>query len=584
MNKSVLLSIAILIALGFALYANSLRGEFVWDDDFFIKNNPQIKDLSRIPQLFIAATDAGAGSKYVFYRPLQMFAHMLTYRAAGLNPVGYHLLSIIFHITTGLSLFWLVTLLFRDTLLALFSGILFITHPIHTEAISYVSGFTDPLMATFLLLAFVLYIKGLRSYKFFPYVLMLFSYTLALLAKESAIIFPGLLLIYHISFKEELKVNRLVPIAGIASLYLIIRLTVLQHMFPGLAKASTFFQRVPGFFVAITGYFKLLFLPFDLHIEYGRKLFTFAESGAIIGLLITLFLLIYAFKAWKKGGRPLLPFSLLWFFIALLPTSNLYPINYFMAEHWLYVPSMGLFIIAGSLLASLFRKRGYGTFALVVLLGTSFFYSTLTIKQNTFWRTPLALYEHAIRYVPDNVKINNNLGFAYHVAGKYAAARKALERAIAIDPNYEKSYNNLGLVCADTEKIVEAERLFRRAFDINPEYPEAHYNLGTLLDETGRREEAKLEYEKAIELKPNYSEACNNLGNILSARGDKERAFSLYKKAAGFNPDNPEAHANLSLIYIRKNKYDLAIKHYDKAASLGYEDPALLEALKPHRK
>lgn len=151
-NKVVLLSIALIIILGFIAYGNSLNGKFIWDDFNLVRDNRHIRNSSNITGIFTQDIGAGAAEKYNFYRPLQMFTYMIDYSLWKLNVKGYHLTNTILHILAALVIYWLIDILFRDNLLSLFTSLFFVACPIHSEAVSYISGRADSLVTLFMLL------------------------------------------------------------------------------------------------------------------------------------------------------------------------------------------------------------------------------------------------------------------------------------------------------------------------------------------------------------------------------------------------------------------------------------------------
>ena len=156
---SSLLPLILITVLGFAVYGNAINGAFLWDDQLLIKDNQYIRDYSYLGQIFSSDTEAGAGEQSGFWRPIQIFTYTIEYSLWQLNASGYHLTNIILHILVALSVFWLVNILFDNQRLALFTGLLFVAHPIHTGAVAYISGRADSLAALFMLLCFVFYSK-----------------------------------------------------------------------------------------------------------------------------------------------------------------------------------------------------------------------------------------------------------------------------------------------------------------------------------------------------------------------------------------------------------------------------------------
>jgi tetratricopeptide (TPR) repeat protein len=565
-NKNTTFIAALLIAIwGSLLYSNSLNGKFIWDDNDLVKNNVYIKSWSNIGKIFTKNIREGARREGNFYRPLQMLSYMVDYSLWKLNTVGFHLTNIILHILVALCVFWLIHLLWGKWLLSLFTGFLFAIHPIHTEAVSYISGRADPLAALFILLCFIFYIKNLSKNHLTFFIIIVATYISALLSKESSLIVPLLLLIYHYVFRRKIKSHFFILLA-ISLAYILLRVTLLKSTLPEIELSSTLLQRVPGFFVAVTNYIRLLLLPFNLHMEYGNKLFSFPEPKAIVGAIIIFFLTFSALK--KKKYNPLFSFSILWFLTALLPVSNLYPVNAYMAEHWLYIPSIGIFTVAGGYFWWLYENKKLKIPAVSFLIVLSVFYSYLTIKQNIYWKEPLTFYERTLRFTRDSPKVYNNLANIYRDIGKKEEAIKFIKKAIEIDSQYPETYYNLGNVYYDVGENEEAIESYKKAIELNPNYAEAYNNLAIVYNDIGKNEQAIELLNKAIKLNPNYAEAYNNLGNVYYHIGRKEDAITFLKKAIELNPHYPEAYNNLGNAYYDRKKIEASIAAYKKALEL----------------
>ena len=561
-KRDIFISLALIIILGFAVYANSIKGEFIWDDEFLVQDNVYIRNWSHISKLFTENIGAGAGEIFHFYRPLQMITYMIDYSIGGLNAKIYHFTNILLHISAALAIFWLMNILYKDNFLSLFTGILFVVHPIHTEAVSYVSGRADSLAALFTLLCFIFYIKYLNSESKSATILTVSSYVLAILSRENSLILPVLILLYHYAFKEKIRIKRFLPILSITFIYILLRFTAINVLLPHTSSISKLLQRIPGFFVAITNYIKLLFLPFHLHMEYGKNLFGLNNARAISGILIFFFLLFYAFK--KRKGDNLIFFSVLWFFIALLPQSNIYPINAYMAEHWLYLPSIGFFLILARAFSFLY-KRGSRIVAALSIAGLLAFYSYLTIRQNEYWQEPISFYEMTLKYAPHSTKVYTNLGTAYSDIGKKKEAIELYKKALEINPESAKIYNSLGTVYSNIGKKYEAVEAYKKAIEIDPRDAKACNNLGNVYNEIGKKEEAIPLYEKAIEIDPVYIKAYSNLGGLYLGTGKKEKAILLFKKVIEIDPGNAGSYNNLGIAYIDIGKNEEAIPMFKKA-------------------
>ncbi|RKY42234.1 MAG: hypothetical protein DRP85_03395 [Candidatus Makaraimicrobium thalassicum] len=580
-KRTILVSVVLIVILGFAVYGNSLDGEFLWDDTSLVKDNLYIRNCSRIGKLFSGHISTKSVN-FRFYRPFQMISYVMDHSLWKADARGYHLTNLLLHIAVALAVYWLVNILFKDILLSFLTGIFFLVHPVHTEAVSYISGRSDPLAALFMLLCFIFYVKGINTGRTKFFFLAIPAYAGALLSREAGLILIILLLLYHFAFKKEIKLKGFLPLLGVTFVYIALRLTVLKGLVAAPAASGRFFQRLPGFFAAITEYTRLMALPFHLHMEYGAPLFELNAPEVIAGVLILSFALACALK--KRTGNRLVFFSIFWFFVALLPVSNLYPVNAYMAEHWLYVPSIGLFLLLAKGLSYLYRRGKSRVISAGLITGILIFYSSLTFRQNTYWREPAAFYERTLRYVPDSPRLYANLGKIYRSTGRKEEAIALFEKAVELNPDFPEAYNNLGNAYSDAGRKEKAIALLKKAVTINPDYAEAYYNLGNAYNDTGRKKEALASFRKAIEANPDFSEAYNNLGKAYADTGRKEEAITFLEKAVTIDPDYAMAHNNLAVIYYDMGEYALAVKHSDMALKLGSKvHPGFLRHLEPHR-
>ncbi|UCC94799.1 MAG: tetratricopeptide repeat protein [Candidatus Omnitrophota bacterium] len=614
-NKYIPLIVIVLV--GFTVYANSLRGQFIWDDEKIVKDNIYIRDFSYLSKIFTTHMTAGAGGREVFYRPVQTFTYLLDYSLWKLNVVGYHLTNTLLHIAVALTLYWLMVLLFGDRILSFLTSIFFVIHPIHTEAVAYISGRADSLAALFMLLCFIFYIKYLDKKSTLVYILMLSSSVCALFSRESTLVLPALLLLYHYTSKKKLVPYPFFSLVGTSLIYILLRVTLLKHLLFHGQVQGTLIQRIPGFFVALTNYLKLLILPSPLHMEYGNSLFSLADPRAIIGVLILVCGLSYIYKVRKKNAFVF--FAGAWFFINLSLHSNLYPVGAYMAEHWLYLASIGFFLIVSKYLSSCYRKENFRFATTIVIIILVCIYGTLTIAQNKYWREPRSFYERTLRYAPQSERMYNNLGFSYRAIGRYQDALSSYKKAIELNPKYATAYTNLGLAYYDLGNYQEAVSSYKKALELSPSDARTYNNLAVAYHKLGRNEEAIMAcnkaleinpnfvdtynnlallyylngrykkaipiFEKAIKLNPYFAQAYYNLGNVYRAVGDDREAITLYKRAIEIDPNYTKVHRNLAVTYFNIQEYDLAIKHCDRAVELGYKvSPKLLGMLEPHRR
>ena len=606
------LSIALIAILGFLAYGNSLKGEFLYDDEYLVKSNTYITDWSNTGRIFTEYIGAGGGIDFRFYRPVQILTYLVDYSLWKLDARGYHLTNILLHIGAAVCVFLFFIIIGAGWPSSFTGAVLFLLHPIHTEAVSYISGRADCLALIFIILALIFYIRAVRTDKPFFYIVMFLGYLLALLSKESALVFPALALIYHYALREKLKIKPFFCILLATILYAGLRLSVLQGS-PIKIAPQPFFERLPGFFAAITSYTKLLLAPFGLHMEYGIKTFRFTDPQSILGIAIFVSAIAYAVRIRKTNG--LISLGLLWIFVAILPVSNvIYPVNAYMAEHWLYVPSVGFFLSLAIFLQYI-RKR-FAIFFMVVILALPVFYIYLTVKQNGYWQDPMTFFKRTLQYSPYSYRVYNGMGVKYDEAGDKDMALAAYKRSIELNPQNAFALNNLGQLYISMGRNEEAEAVIRKAMDIEPGSAFMPNSMGKLYSAMGKYEEAIRYFKKAIELNPGYSVAYNNRGGIYcllgrygeaveflnkaikinpssagpyyynlgvaySGMNKPDDAIAAYEKAVSFDQKDPDTHYNLAVLYYRSNRMDKASRHFGIAAGLGRRlEAGMLVALK----
>ena len=486
---------------GFFVYANVLASKFLFDDIGLIQDNVFIKNFSLWPKLFTQSIWAGAGVKNSFfvYRPLQMSIYLIDYHLWRLNPLGYHLTNIMFHVFAALVLFRLILTLFGNRTWAALTAFLFVVHPIHTEAVAYCAGLADPLVAFFLFLSLLLYVKALNDKKPVFYWTMGIFYLLALLSKEYGLVLLALVSVYHYVFKKRFETQAVLVLAVFSTAYIVLRFCAARGFIaPPPAVRADFFERLPGVFVSIAAYLRLLLFPVHLHMEYGASLFSLADPAALLGCALTAMWLIYTFRSRNK--KPWLVFSTLWFFLALVPVSNLFPINAFMAEHWLYVPSVGFFLIAAKILTDFYENKSTRTVSILCALSILTVLASLTVRQNYYWKDAVTFYNQTLKYTPDASRDYNNVGVEYKNQGKTQEAITAFQKAIEIYPKYVEAYNNLGSVYQDAGQNDKAIEYFSKAVEIKPDFAAGHHNLAIAYYYSDQPALAANHFKKAKEL------------------------------------------------------------------------------------
>ena len=592
------LHILLIAVAGLLIYSNTFHVPFLWDDRTSIVENPVIKSMENF---FLNAK----GYEYNPRRFIGYLTFALNYFIGGLDVTGYHVVNLAVHILNALLVYTLILLTFRtpqmkDCSLAPFSGLLalcasllFVVHPLQTQAVTYIVQRLTSLTAMWYLLSLCLYagwrLAGDRSpshgRKALPlYVLSLITIILAMKTKEIAFTLPVIVVLYDFFFFRERKPLWLVPVL---LTLLIIPVSMLNLEKPAgmilsdvsqvtrvQAQTSRWVYLMTQFTVIVT-YIRLLLLPIDQNLDYDYPLahgfFTLPVLLSFAVLLSLVLLAAYFFvRSGRKdeGSRPelrLVSFGIFWFFITLSVESSIIPIVDPIFEHRAYLPSVGFFIAVATGLFLVMERvnnrrvvhvtAGVVVVIVLVLGGT-------TYARNRVWQDETRLWEDVVNKSPLKARPHFNLAVAYTKERRTEDAVREYEKAIEIDPDHFKARNNLGLDLARLGRTKEAIQEYVKAIGINPDYPEAHYNLGIAYASQGRREDAIREYEKAIEKNPDYFEAHTNLGVMYATLGRTEDAVREYTRALQINPGYLIAYYNRGLAFSSLGRYKDAEKDF----------------------
>ncbi|MDP3734948.1 MAG: tetratricopeptide repeat protein [bacterium] len=491
--------ILILILVGTALYAPTMNNPLFWDDDDWIVNNPAVHELSWSHAKFLFSHDvlAGVGARSNYYRPVLMLSFAINWALGGRTPWGYHLVSNGLHIANAVLIFLLLDALLKNRRQAALAALLWLVHPLQTEAIAYIAGRGDPLSVFFMLSAILLW---LRTDRFRYWALP--CAVLATLSRETAVLLPGYMVVVLLAslyraeplsraFGKALKATW--PFVAIAATYTLLRLTILdfQNTLNWYQYANVYTEHITvrtwTFLQALWTYLRLTIVPLDLHMERTIPVLTTPWYWSVAGgsaLLLSLAALI-----WRDSlrGRRLWFFGAAMFLLPLVPSSGIIaPINALIYEHWLYLSLLGFAAIVavyGIRLYDWLYVRRRALAYLVCALGVAYvgFFNVQTVRRTILWGSPEQFYLQIISYVPDNARVLNNLANIYAARGDEKATEYYLRRAMEADPSQPAPYHNLGNLIRDRGRDQEAAGLYRQAISVDPLFHYAYRNLAALL-------------------------------------------------------------------------------------------------------
>jgi len=626
------------------------------DDPEYITENGHIQNGITIEGLRWAFTTGHAAN----WHPLTWISHMLDIQFFGLNPSGHHLMNLLFHVANVLLLFFVLNRMTGALWQSAFVAALFALHPLHVESVAWIAERKDVLSTFFWMLTLVAYGYYAGNPRLRNYLPLVVFFALGLMAKPMLVTLPFVLLLLDYwplgRFEQEQpavasqtvkgslvstgrkkgKAGKHAPkiAAEVQELpnrkfqWASVRPLVLEKIplfgLTALACAATYLAQrkagaiittesyAPGMRIAngLVSYFIYVIktiLPDNLAVFYPHP--GLRPLGQVLGAV--LFLIAVTFGVIRAARRfPYLPVGWLWFAGMLVPVIGLVQVGaQAMADRYMYIPSIGLFIMAAWGIPETCKKRRYGKEALAVCSTLCLlWFFILTRTQVGYWRDSIALFDHTLNVTRNNFYIRNNRGHSLAMLGNQAEAIEDFDRAIEINPDYAEAYNNRGIVynamgkhtraVEDFDRATEidpgnahaynnrgsaymalgnpqqAVKDYNRAIEIDPHYADAHYNRGIFYQSIRMYRQAIEDYDKAIENDfPNLAEILCNRGAAYGQAGDKVRAIQDYDMAIGVNPEYAKAYFNRGLAYGELGNPAQAIRDYDKAIAINPEYP-----------
>lgn len=504
--------------LAISVYWNSLSGSFFWDDTFLIADNEAVKSLSfHSIKAFFIDRNAYPSAPGEIYKPLYLFSFALNYRLNGLNPMGYHATNLLVHLANSLLFYLLLIRLTDNARLSLISSLIFALHPIHTESVSWIKGRDDLLALLLMQLSLLAYIIGSDINRKILYIcLSIVAYIMALLFKEMAVTFPGILLLYDLLLKGgKPHISRYIPYLIITLLYLSLRTYVLgqiagtERWTGGITETTYTIIKSIGFYI------KLLLLPINLCSDYGSYPFT---NNPDIGVVLSAFAIaVFCLILYGIRKRRIVIFAILWFFLTLLPVLNIIPIKIGIAERYLYIPSIGFSVLIGFVLERSWVNKGIVMFFITAFV--LIFYSIGTLNRNEVWSDNSKMLKDTIDKFPGNARSHYNLGNLYKDRAEWDLALHHWKEATKFNPNHSEAHNQLGNLYLMKGEYILAHKEYEEALKINPNNIETYYNMAITLESLGNTAEALKYYKSFLNMAPERLKA-----NIIQA---KKRIYAL---------------------------------------------------------
>ena len=550
-------AIAIVIAAALLVYANSLWNGFAYDDVHIIYQNDRVHQLRDLGRIWLTPYWPAFGTQLGLYRPFAIFAFAIEWAIGGGQPWVFHLANVLLHAAVSLLAFLLIEKLFTARA-AVAGALIFAIHPVHTEAVANVVGQNELWAAIGVLGACLIYVsrpEGVAvSWKRGIPILLL--YAMALLAKESAVVLPGLLVLLDF-VQGRVQPNReslLRYARGIALLiaafisvllaYLVQRHAVLGNLAgtdaaPGLPYLREE-HRVLNAFRAWPEFIRLSIFPLDLSVDYAPGVILPSES---ITPMVLLGMVLVAATVGLMLATPWAPRAGLaagWFLITLLPVSNFFfPIGVLIAERTLYMPSLAVCFLAGFAWEALARpevqretrRLAYGLAVVIVL-----FFSGRTVLRNPSWDNLGAVWKSLIRDHPESYRAQWITAINAWSAGQHELAEKYFQLAYRIWPRDSQMLSEFANFYISQRKYDEAIRLLEQSRAMTAFVPRTHELLAYAYLHAGKTDEAMSSAQRAAEMRGMHPAITYGvIAGVHERRGEFAQAVGAWQRVVASN-------------------------------------------------
>ncbi|KZS41286.1 hypothetical protein AWE51_23055 [Aquimarina aggregata] len=603
-------------------YLNHFDNSFHFDDFHTITENPNIKSLKNIPSFFTDGRTISSLPQNQTYRPIVTTSLAIDYWLGGGYKVFYfHLVSFILFLLLGVLIFFFTLKILDLTFynnhnyyIAAGITLWYVLHPVMAETVNYIIARSDLQSTFFVVLAFVIYQHSSTAQKYHLY---LIPVAIGTLSKPTTIMFAPLLVCYVFIFEEKMSfltlfskkhLNTFIKMAKkvAPSVLFCSLLFVFHHMMTpetfstGSSKTYNYLITQP---YVVSYYFGSIFFPIHLSADTD---WTMLESiwsfKFLIGFLVLLALIVIAIFSSKTKKYAPISFGILWFLIALAPTSSIIPLAEVMNDHRMFFPYVGLIISTGYTIGLVLQylKEKYQLINIHIITCTAIIlsiYAFGTYQRNKVWHNEESLWKDVTIKSPKNGRGLMNYGLTLMAKGDYDTAESYFKSALKLLPYYHSLYINLGILNNAKGNASEAEKHFKSAIKHGANFYTSWFYYGRFLSQKGRANEAITKLSKATELSPFHMETryllmdnyltiedWSSLKKIavstlkidesdtksqifLQSSIDKKSALETEEAAISKNP-TAEKYLDLSLKYYQKKHYKKSIEIANKVIAI----------------
>ncbi len=581
--NSHLFACALIVLMSVCLYRTALQGDFIWDDrDLIVAQAGYLNDWKNLYRVFVNPMFG----EIHYYRPVLTVSFIVDYQFWGTNPFGFHYTNLILHIVNGILVYLFAFSLFKKRSIALFTSLLFATHPVQSEAVAWISGRNDLLLTLFALIGIIAHLRFTRCHgwsKQLAYAGCLLAYGGAMLTKESAIILPLLFVLIDYFYPGGKKsiTRYYAGIVLVSIIYYFAKAAVVGDMGIEL-RGRELLPVISGVIVTYAYYFRMLIFPFFQSAVPDIFGSAFDDQFFIISSFCLIFCLLLLAFVCRKMFKDI-SYVVLWIIISLIPVCGIVPLSLPALEHRLYLATVCFSMmlpLAADRLSCIQTKTNKinkaKAIVFVIVPAVLICYSAKTVARNDVWENELSFWSTAVHDSPGSSIATGSLGLVYARAGLHEMAigefKKALalaDRASIYAPGRNKVHtgmllNNLGQSYYRLLQIHVQSKAYLKPTDAADEKCSK-----SVMNVTDRLYELSLAcYQRALRISPASADLHNNLGDLFYIMKNYPDAEEEYLTALKHNPDNAQYYNNLGLAYYSMKNYDSAEESFSRAISL----------------
>jgi protein O-mannosyl-transferase len=610
------LSCLLICAVGILVYSNTFQNSFHFDDETSITGNTAIRNLADLKAIW----------GFSPFRFITYLSFALNYHFGGLDVLGYHIVNILIHILTALTVWQLALRIFRTRalegervskrapLLALGVALVFVAHPIQTEAVTYIVQRAASLATLFYVLSLTFFLEARivqsKTRSGWPPVL-LFSMSgvaalLALFSKETSVTLPIAMLMIEFFFLREGRGFNWRFILGVLGFFALVVAFLVSRDLISLVDTTAISR---GKYLltqprVLISYLSLLFVPMGQTLDHFVGVSSsLLESQTFFGVLgLAAFSLL---GVWLYPRKRVFSFGIFWFILTLLPESSVIPLKDLMFEHRLYLPMIG-FSISLVYLIHLVLGRKKALHSLVAVGTYVALLGSLAFVRNGVWRDEITLWSDVVFKSPMDPRAYHNRGRAYAERNMNSEALRDYGIAISLDPTYgpphinraslyikkqmfdeaivecnqalrmgevmqfqtARTYFNRATAYLMKNKIDSAFADFSQTVAYDPTHAAAYLNLGIIYSRRGETQKALESYSRCVSLSPRNARALESRGEILEGMGRADSALADFNRAIAAEPEFPRPYLNRGILLSKRGEFDQAIDNFSLVLKL----------------